>query len=130
MKKIMITFALLVVPVASAADRYGVNDGSGGGNGGVFDLLGGLFAVVFSYWFIVDSFKKRKERRAAGQKIERGEFITDGVIPVLGYIIISFILIVPIMFIVKLFGGVALVKSSFFIIWFLSFGVVSFLRQT
>lgn len=134
MRKSILPILLVTAPINAFADRYGIYDdpeyyGSGGGTS-IFDILGAIAAVIFSFWFLSSSYEEWKKRRETGEKIERSDFFSDIVAPFFGYAFIAFFLSVPFLFAIKLFGGYAAVKEYWLTVGLICFGVIVFLRQT
>lgn len=134
MKKSILLILIMTVPINCFADRYGIYEdseyyGSSAGTS-IFDILFGIAAIIFSFWFLSSSYDEWKKRRETGEKIERSDFVGDIVAPLLGYAFVAFFLSVPFLLTIKNFGGLAAVKEYWLTVGLICFGAIAFLRQT
>jgi vacuolar-type H+-ATPase subunit I/STV1 len=117
---------MLVFSSPAFADRYGIYENNGGGSVGPIDFLLGIGFLIFSFWFLWDSYESWKKRKSSGEKVERVTLLLS----LLGYAFVAFSLSFPLIMIIKFFGGAQAVKDYWLGIGVACFCVVTYLRQT
>lgn len=124
----LITFG---ISIKSFADRYGVYDSdSVSSSTSFFDIILGIVFSIGSIIFIVSSFLEWKERRKKGLKPEPKDDLTDLVFTLVGYAVVAIFLVIPILFIIKLFGSHLFIKENWYWMYLICFSLITYLRRT
>lgn len=108
------------------ANRYDIHEDYGRNSGGPFDILLGIICSFAAYLFLSSSYESWKLRRLNNEKIERENIL----ISLLGYTVVAFFLTVPVMLVIKMFGGVQTVKDLWVSIFVICYMIIAFLRLT
>tara|TARA_Y100000780_G_C13658374_1_gene407457 strand:- start:711 stop:1088 length:378 start_codon:yes stop_codon:yes gene_type:complete len=119
-------FLVTLINLPVSADRYGIHEDYGGSSGGPFDILFGIICSFAAYLFLSGSYQSWKLRRLNNEKIERDNLL----ISLIGYAVVAFFLTVPIMLVIKMFGGAQAVKDLWVSIFALCYMIIAFLRLT
>ena len=128
----------LFLPLCSFADRYGIyddiDDYPGGGGGfnlsNIFGFILLILGVLVSYGFLFDSCREWKIRRVESTKPNPKDDFTDWLFMVVGYLVTSAFLIIPILFVVKWVESAEVVRENWLWAYLPTFIVLTFFRRT
>lgn len=137
-RKFYIIIVLLLLPMYSFADRYGMYDPSdeyfvnlsGFSFNEITAKLILLYIVYISYKFLLDSYKNWNSRKSNNEKPNMPLSISDWLSTIVGYLIVSFFLVLPILVTIKFMENSQALRDNWFWLQATAFIAICYLRKT
>jgi len=129
---------LLLLPMYSFADRYGMHapsdeyyvDFSGFSFNDIIAKLILFYIVYLSYKFLLNSYKGWSSRKLNMEKPDIPQSTSDWLLTIVGYLIVSFLLVFPILVTIKVMENSQALRDNWFWLQGTAFFAIGYLRKT